>query len=137
MLEQFVAYTLVDITSTGATKYQAGSVQHHQEQNHNTLLQVLSLRTQIHQHQSQRLEAQSVSDYGFGLDYAGTIQDVWKFSFAVEITGVWSQDSDHTYYASIDADRVPVYVGLAETALIVPYFSALDARTKNINFIKI
>ena len=137
MSEQFVACVLVDITNTGVTNLNADPVVYHQEQNLNTIIQVLSLRTQLSEYTVARLEAQDMSKYDFGTDYTGTIQDVWQFSFNVENVDIWSDGNNATYHAGVDCDRVPVYTGLLETALIVPYFSAQDKKTKNIHFIKV
>ena len=136
MSEQFVACTLVDITNTGVTNRSPDLIAHHQEQNLNTLLQVLSLRTQLSDYTVVKLEAQDLANYEFGSNYTGSIQDVWKFTFSVETVDIWSDGTDATYHAAVDCDRVPVYTGLLETALIEPFFSAIDSRTKNIQFIK-
>jgi hypothetical protein len=134
MSEKFVACTLVDITDTGITNRNADIVEQHQEQNLNTLLQILGLRAQVFDYTVLKLEAQDMSNYEFGSNYAGTIQDVWQFSFSVETVDIWTNGEDATYHAGIDCDRVPVYTGLLETSLIMPFFSALDTSTKNIYF---
>lgn len=134
MSERYIACTLVDITNTGVTSRSQNHTAHHQEQNFNTLIQLLSLRTQPFECSVSKLEAQDMSAYEFGSNYTGTIQDVWELEFSVETVDIWREGNNPMYHAGIDCDQVPVYTGLLETALIAPFFSAQCPLTKNIHF---
>ena len=135
-MQYYTGFTLVDITNTGVTRSRPGN-DHERNQQHNweTLIQVLSLRTQP-------LEINGPIDSGyeltgdsiFGEMYKG-LQTVWYFSFGVEAQSVFTKGKDIVGLLYDDFAEVPIIQGLDETAkFMLPIFYPYGA-IKNIHFI--
>lgn len=136
-MQYYTGFTLVDITDTGVTRSRPGQEkQRNQQRNWETLLQVLSLRTQPQEISGPYVHEYELSggDSIFGEMYQGT-HTVWHFSFGVEAINVFknSQSDDGLLYN--DFAQVPIVQGLDETArFMLPIFHPYGA-IKNIHFI--
>ena len=128
-----IAYTIVDITDAGDSNPKGNSKTYRQSQNTNTLIQVLSMRTQLVLSSVYKLETQDLSDYDFGTDYTGT-GTVWQLKFASEHDAVWQREEDPVYWATTDCNSVPVNNGLDETHNTIDYFETVNAESKNLYF---
>jgi hypothetical protein len=130
----FTATTLVDISDTGYNNPKGMLKEYKQAQNLNTLIQILSLRTQLVLSGVHILYDQNLSKYNFGSAYTGN-HTVWTFKFASERPDIWNKDNDPLYYAMRDCDNVPIHSGLDETIITSPYFNTLSNSLRNIYFI--
>lgn len=124
----YSAYSLIDITDTGYTNPKDNLVPFKQAQNLNTLIQVLSLRTQLVLSSVELLEAVDINEYNFGSDYSGT-HNVWIFRFATETADVWRKGNDGLYFANNDCNGVPVHINLDETVATTNYFKTSGNST--------
>lgn len=127
------AFTLVDITDAGDSNPKGNSKTYRQSQNTNTLIQVLSMRTQLVLSSVTKLETQNLSQYNFGTDYSGT-GTVWQLKFASEHDRTWHRDDDPVYWATTDCNAVPVNNSLDETHNTIDYFETVNAQSKNLYF---
>lgn len=105
-------YTLVNITHTGQYRTEAGKEQQrYQEQNFNTVLQTLGLRSNIwYDHGPQVLE---VGGRLVGFDTDDVIR-VWRFDWRVEQLNVYQQVDDPLNFLKQDFYLVPYISGLGE-----------------------
>jgi hypothetical protein len=105
-------YTLVDITHTGQYRNEAGKEQQrYQEQNFNTVLQTLGLRSNIwYEHGPQMLE---VGGRLVGFDTDDVIR-VWRFDWRVEQPNVYAENGDALSFLKQDFHLVPYISGLGE-----------------------
>ena len=106
----YTAYTLVDITNTNELKNKPNRYKFLQQQNLNTLIQTIGLRSQPLEPQVETLLAQDIVQYGFGKQYQG-LHTVWRLNFSIEHSNVLS-DLDVLLK---DCNGIPVYTGLEET----------------------
>jgi|LWDU01.1.fsa_nt_gi hypothetical protein len=126
-------YTLVDITHTEDNNPKGTTHSFKQEQNFNTILQVMSLRTQVVVESLDHYTTESIQFYEFGSNYKG-LHDVWILKIKSETTDIWKDNSDSLFYASHDCDGVPIYTGLGETVDMLPLISVYDINQKNMYF---
>ena len=112
-MTNYVAYTLIDITNTNETKIARNKLHFFQQQNLNTLIQTIGLRSQPLDVEVLPLMAQDVVNFGFGKQYHG-LHTVWKLQFSIEHGGA-IQNMDQLL---TDCNGIPVYTGLEETAEI-------------------
>lgn len=134
---RFQLLTLVDITATGVTRGDPGKeLERNQQRNFETVLQVLSLRTQPHivswpvQHQFAEDEVR----YFFGDMYQGE-QMVWQFDFSADHPDAYQVDGDPVGGLLTDFEQVPIITGLTETAkFLLPIFYPYGA-IKNMHLI--
>jgi hypothetical protein len=126
-------YTLVDITHTKDNNPKGTTHSFKQEQNFNTILQVLGLRTQIIVESIECIKSQSMSGHGFGSYYSGK-NDVWELRVKSETDDIWKNDEDPLYYAIHDCDGIPIYTGLDETTTLLPSIFTIDDIHKNMYF---
>ena len=127
------AFTIVDITDSGDSNPKGNSKTYRQSQNTNTLIQVLSMRTQLVLSSVTKLTSQDLADYDFGTNYIGT-GTVWQLKFASEHDRTWQRDSDPVYWATTDCLGVPVNNSLDETHNTIAYFETVNAESKNLYF---
>lgn len=125
--------TLIDITETGVRN--GNSTQRDQQRNWESVLQVLSLKTQPHVTQGplqfidDPKEDPSLVAMCFGDFYHNKKQQVWAFVFYGDRDDVYDQDQ-----LLDDFDQVPVILGLDETAkFMLPIFHG-SGTLKNIHF---
>jgi hypothetical protein len=127
MIETIVAHTLIDI-SDGKSALQ--------EQNLNTLIQVVSLRANPLQIETTLLGNQDLSKYDFGEDFGGN-HNVWKFVFKVEQQDIFINKNGELGGLEDDVHNCPIINDLMESCNINPaVFDSKNAKTKNIYFIK-
>jgi hypothetical protein len=131
----FQAYSLVDITDTGFYDPKNSTNPYKQAQNLNSLIQALSLRTQLVLSSVTILTNQDLADYNFGTDYTG-LNTIWLFKFASEKVDSWQKGLDNVYFATDDVDKVPIFTGLDETATISnARIDTKSVNSKNLYFI--
>ena len=73
----YSAYTLIDITNTNVNQYKDQIVQSNQQQNMNTLVQSIGLRSQPIDPEVSILMTQDIANYECGSAYKG-LHTVWK-----------------------------------------------------------
>ena len=73
----YSAYTLIDITNTNVNQYKDQIIQSNQQQNMNTLVQSIGLRSQPIDPEVSILMTQDIANYEFGSAYKG-LHTVWK-----------------------------------------------------------
>jgi hypothetical protein len=131
MTQSWICVTLVDITNTGIKH--GDNKCRDQQRNWETVLQVLSLKTQPHlQDGPIKIEQVDLTITGmkkyFGDFYEGT-HSVWGFRFYSDNDEVYSLDSLYE-----DFEQVPIILGLDETArFMLPIFHSYGTL-KNIHF---
>lgn len=137
MQERYTVYTLVDITETNVTNARSTEVkQYNQQQNLNTLIQLIGLRSQPIQMSITVLETQDLVDYEFGNSFKG-LHTVWKFEFASEHLQVYEKDNDPVFFLKEDCDGAAFTPYLDETVnFLSNTFETLDPTSVNIYFLK-
>ena len=135
MREEHVVYTLVDITDTCVNNPRGSTTEFRQAQNLNSLIQVLSMRTQPLDVRVTSIDDASMDEYDFGTLFKDK-QTVWCVTFTTDTHRAWASN-DHQYTHLInDCNNVPVYIGLDETISLEPAsFATNDTTNKNISFI--
>ena len=131
-MQTWVCTTLIDITNTNVIR--GDSPQRDQQRNWETVLQVLSLKTQPHiinlpeKLPEWNLDRYSTPRSWFGDFYQG-VQTIWAFRFYGDRDDVYSLEQ-----LCEDFDQVPVILGLEETArFMLPIFHSTGCL-KNIHF---
>lgn len=107
----YIAYTLVDISNTNENKQDKNKLKFLQQQNLNTLVQTIGLRSQPLEIAVNLLLAQDIVNFGFGKRYKG-LHTVWKMQFSIEHGGAIENMNNLLK----DCNGIPVYTGLEETA---------------------
>lgn len=110
-MTNYTAYTLVDITNTNESRHDRNKLRFFQQQNLNTLIQIIGLRSQPLEPMVQVDMAQDIVNLGFGKQYNG-LHTVWKLQFSIEHGQVLEDMS----ILLQDCNGIPVYTGLEETA---------------------
>ena len=130
----FTAYTLVDITNTNHHKSTVKKHRFLQQQNLNTLIQTIGLRSQPLEPSVDQLIAQDIAEYGFGNEYKG-LHTVWRLNFSIEHSNVFSSNANKTHYLDNDSDGIAIYTGLEETASInTRVFEIFNTKLVNLYF---
>lgn len=115
MPQHYTVYTLVDITNSGITNPRTeNKLGYNQQQNLNTILQLIGLRSQPIEYRVSKLEAQDIVDYDFGKAYHG-LHTVWKLEFVSEHTDVYAKDNNKTFFLISDCDGAAFTGKLTET----------------------
>lgn len=105
-------YTLVDITHTGQHRNEAGKEQlRYKEQNFNTVLQTLGLRSNIWYDRGPQILEVGGRLVGFDTD---DVIRVWRFDWRVEQPNVYEKDGDTLSFLKQDFHLVPYISGLSE-----------------------
>lgn len=126
---RFIVNTLVDITQTNARRADGDKFAYSQQQNYNTLVNTMGLRTNILPLSDIKIEDRELEENEFGKDYTGT-HKVWSFPFEVE-----AEDSLSVEMLEQDFDLVPVITDLDETIKINNnVFRTNGAKDNNILF---
>ena len=129
---RFMVLTLVDITQTNARRADGDKFAYSQQQNYNTLVNTMGLRTNILPLAAMKIEDRELEPNEFGKEYSGT-HKVWSFPFEVE-----AEDSLSIEMLEQDFDLVPVITDLNETVKINNnVFRTNGAKDNNIRFITI
>jgi hypothetical protein len=138
-MKRVTCHTLFDITRTGVTSHlkstampfqdQSGTViqsaaewnrARNQQRNLETIIQLLSLRTQPFNVTQPRSESLDLSHRDFGSNHTGTHQ-VWSFSFEIEHAEIFQVGNNDLALLAQDAETVPMLTGLSETAVLDPW----------------
>ena len=128
-MTNYVAYTLVDISNTKEGKITRNKLHFFQQQNLNTLIQTIGLRSQPLEPSVNVLLAQDVVNFGFGKQYQG-LHTVWKLQFSIEHGGVFSLTD-----LLSDCNGIPIYTKLEETTeLPTKCFETNDSNLTNLCF---
>tara|TARA_B110000046_G_scaffold72060_2_gene79949 strand:+ start:1433 stop:1849 length:417 start_codon:yes stop_codon:yes gene_type:complete len=130
----YTAYTLVDITNTNENKMAKHKGAFLQQQNLNTLVQTIGIRSQPLESKVTVKMAQDVVKYGFGKRYQG-LHTVWQLNFSIEHTDVFNYNDIDLYHLYKDADGVAIYTGLEESKEITTRcFETVDPTLVNLYF---
>ena len=133
-MTNYVAYTLVDISNTNESKINRNKLHFFQQQNLNTLVQTIGLRSQPLEPSVSVLLAQDIVNFGFGKQYQG-LHTVWKLDFSSEHNKVYKNLSDEFYYLNNDCDGVAIYTNLEETTeLKTKSFETISTKLVNLYF---
>jgi hypothetical protein len=125
--QKYIVYTLADITNTGVTNPRTLDVKgYNQQQNLNTVLQLIGLRSQPYNYLVEPLLGQDVVNYGFGIVFKG-LHTVWKLEFLSEHTDVYTLNDNNIHFLIEDCDGAAFTSGLDDTAK----FSTNNFETKN------
>jgi len=137
LTEKYTAYTLVDITNSKNTNSKSNNIQeYNQQQNLNTIIQLIGLRSQPIDYSIQQLNAQDLVNYCFGNQFKG-LHTVWKFNFVVEHSRVYEQNNDPVYFLKSDFDGVAFTPHLNETVnFITATFETFNKEVINVYFYK-
>jgi len=112
-MEEYKLYTLVDITSTGQHRNVLGQEQlRWKEQNFNTVLQTIGMRSNINYSGKPELIQVRGSLIGFNTD---EIINVWRFDFITEHKNLFELDNNPIGYLLEDFNLVPYISGLDES----------------------
>lgn len=129
----YTAYTLVDITESLVTKSEnINTVWYNQQQNLNTLLQCISLRSQPIEPKISVSMTQDIANYGFGKQYQG-LHTVWRLDFSSEHGEVYSKNNNPVHNLIEDCNGVAVITKLEETCEI----KTKSFETRNPNLINL
>ena len=110
---------------------------YNQQQNLNTLLQLISLRSQPIEIQISKLMTQDVVNYGFGKQFNG-LHTVWKLDFISEHSDVFNKDTNSVYLLEHDCDGAAFTAKLDETVKFkTNTFEVFNKNTVNIRFLKV
>jgi predicted ribosome-associated RNA-binding protein Tma20 len=105
-------YTLVDITHTGQYRLEPGREQHrYKEQNFNTIVQTLGLRSNIFYRAKPQLLEVCGKVVGFATD---EIIRVWRFDWTVEQDDLYLKDGDPVGFLKQDFHLIPYIKDLDE-----------------------
>lgn len=137
MPQRYIAYTLVDITESKITNSRTDDVLgYNQQQNLNTLLQLIGLRTQPMQYTITVLTTQDIAQYDFGTQFNG-LHTVWKFEFVSEHADVFKYNDNDTHFLIHDCNGAVFTSNLNETVCFEsPVFRTVDNKIKNLYFKK-
>lgn len=110
------AFTLVDITNTGTVRVRdSNTIEYHQQQNFNVLIQTIGLRTQVFQPQVTQYIEQDLSKLKFSDFYGVNTQHVWMLTFYVENLSVWDDGEDSIGLLRNDSHGVAITSDLNNT----------------------
>jgi hypothetical protein len=105
-------YTLVDITHTGQYRLEPGREQErYKEQNFNTIIQTLGLRSNIFYKSKPQLLEVGGRVVGFDTD---EIIRVWRFDWSVEQADLYLKDGDPVGFLKEDFHLIPYIKDLDE-----------------------
>ena len=109
---QYKLYTLVDITHTNQYRLEEGKEQlRWKEQNFNTVLQILGLRSNIIFYSTPIVVGIKGSVVGFDTD---EIIKLWRFDFETERDNMYGPNEDPTLFLREDFHLVPYIAKLDE-----------------------
>ncbi len=128
----------MDITNSNIINYRSKNIHgYNQQQNLNTLVQCIGMRSQPLDIRVERFEAQDVVDYAFGTAYSG-LHTVWKFDFSSEHSNVFTQDDNNVYFLKQDCNRIAFTPYLDETVnFLNNIFNTKSDEYINLYFIKL
>jgi len=134
----YTLHTLLDLTKTGVLRDQLVPIvglkdlagqnlgtksdwtrSRNQQRNWETIIQLLSLRTQPTVTDPIKLEDQLLSQFGFDSMY-GERAAVWSVTFSTDNVDVFRVDHNPIALLQDDFDKIPMVAGLTETVDINP-----------------
>jgi hypothetical protein len=119
--------TLVDITNTNVRRVNQGTqLQFFQFRNWTTLLQCISLRSNIEYEHDPYFKELDITGMGFGKNYSG-IHKIWTFSFTPAQSDTFFNLNDQTFLLREDLVNVPIIINLTETINIKNALFDLDS----------
>lgn len=148
MSDKFVCYTLFNITKTGVLNRSKPSenddvstwVRRRNSQcNFDTILQAISLRSQPEMiADPKKLELDLINTDYFGFLYKSHHEKVtcWKFTFEVQHSSVFSDDSSALGALYRDVDEIPM-IDTEEQSVHYPTFLDTTPELKNIHFVRL
>ena len=111
---RIVIKTLVDITKTGVRRREQGDeVKLQQQQNFQTLQQVINIRSLIEDNADPKVETRDVTGE-FGKRIQGE-HKVWTYEFVIPHDGVFNDGKDPIGFLKEDFNNIPIIGGLTET----------------------
>jgi hypothetical protein len=131
---RYQAYTLVDITNTGITRFSASNeVARNQQRNWETVTQIFGLRNQLLRLAQFNPTVQDVGLFNFGINYKET-HKIWQCEFEVEYKDIYRIDEDPVGVLIKDFYQVPFVGNLTETATFAKNVFCTSGNDKNIYF---
>jgi hypothetical protein len=132
---RYIIYTTVDITNTGQYKTEPGrETDRWREQNFQTVLQTLGIRTNISFNEKPNVMHVNGSMLGFNTT---NIINVWKFSFDSERDYPFGTEDNPVKFLETDFDGVPFISGLDESMEQNYAVFVTDGPARNIIFNKV
>ena len=133
-MEEYKLYTFVDITHTGQYRSEPGKESARwKEQNFNTVVQTLGLRSNIVYYQSPVTTEVRGSLVGFDTD---KIVRLWRFDFTTERDFVYEDNNDPVAFLKEDFELVPYIQDLDECLHQTHAVFLTEGKLKNIVFHK-
>jgi hypothetical protein len=137
-------YTLFDITNTNISHRQNHSVvtnqaeyvkQRNQQANFETMLQVISMRSQPENITTPKQLSVSKKDLRWGDKIQFKTDDVimWSFSFTISHSGVFADENSNLGKLLTDCDGVPMLLNLDESVTNVSQLNT-SSNLKNVEF---
>lgn len=139
--------TLFDITPTGVKNRRPADVtgkelselvkRQQQQSNYDTVLQVISLRSQPESISQVKKSDILLNDSDFGFLYSSNQEDnsiaAWSFTFTVQHDSVFQNDDGVLGELFNDCEQVPMIINLSESVKLTPQLN-VDTDLKNIHF---
>jgi hypothetical protein len=139
--------TLFDITPTGVKNRRPHDItgtelidlvkRQQQQSNYDTLLQVISLRSQPESISQVKKSDILLTDTDFGFLYSSDQDDgtanVWSFTFTIQHASVFQNDDSDLGSLLNDCEQVPMITNLSESVKLTPQLN-VDSDLKNIHF---
>jgi hypothetical protein len=128
MTQLITAMTLVDITNSHVSQARlSNTIEYHQQQNLNVLLQTIGLRTQPLEPLVTIYQGIPLKDLNFGRFYGDEPQTFWSLKFYLEHSQVWDDGQDEFALLKQDAHGVAITSDLENTVEFpVNIFDTLD-----------
>ena len=139
--------TLFDITPTGVKNRRPQDIQgaelsdlikqQQRQSNYDTVLQVISLRSQPESISQVKKSDILLTDTDFGFLYTSDQDDStissWSFTFTIQHASVFQNDDSDLGSLLNDCEQVPMIINLSESVKLTPQLN-VDSDLKNIHF---
>jgi hypothetical protein len=130
----YMLYTTVDITNTGQYRHEPGKeADRWKEQNFQTLLQTIGLRTNITFRRSPDMVQVGGKQLGFDTD---NLVRAWRFDFSTEREGFFEKNNNPVGGLVEDFDGVPYIAGLDESMEQNYNVFVTEGPSRNIVFVQ-
>jgi hypothetical protein len=127
-------YTLIDITKTDVTQYTPERAKmRNKHRNWETVVQILSLRTQVLNVKQFKTVKADLEHFEFGSEYQGQHR-VWSFEFSVEFENLYSVSGQEYRVLENDFAQIPIITELDETVKLPGPLFYTTGSNKNIYF---
>ena len=131
---RIVIETLVDITKTGVNRPGIDQLKQFQQNNFNTLQQIINLRSLIEANSDPAVNTVDLTNSKkFGNKYKGEHR-VWTYEFTIDRENVYTDGNDDIGLLKQDFEAVPVIGALTETISKPSVFKVNGNTDKNIIF---